>query len=301
MRIAIVGHGFVGKAVDYGFPGYSYIKCLPSTGLFPDMTELSKITIDPPLYGNGEEDLRNFKPDAVFLCLPTPMKDGDISYDLIESWLKYCPEDTVVILKSTVPPFMLKKLLPLHSRIVYNPEFLCERSANHDFVNPPMLVLGGHEKDCEFVESLYEHYSICNRAPVVKVDALAASMIKMTINCFLAMKVTFFNEMYDFFKETGTTTSWETFVGALVCDPRIGDSHMMVPGPDGKRGFGGACFPGNVRAILQDDAMNAFDGGDVFTHLYLLRKVEQINDGYRRAYEPDEREKKNGYFEKETT
>ena len=127
-------------------------------------------------------------------------------------------------------------------KIVYNPEFLTEANSFEDFINPNMQVLGGKWKDCEVVEKAYVRHSSVKIVPTFKVDLITASLIKYTINSWLATKVTFFNELYSLHQASGTKVPWENFTEMLSQDGRIGDTHMSVPGTDGKFGFGGHCF-----------------------------------------------------------
>jgi UDPglucose 6-dehydrogenase len=135
-------------------------------------------------------------------------------------------------------------------KIVYNPEFLTEANAFDDFLNPKMQVLGGKWKDCEAVEKAYIRHSSVKIVPTFKVDLITASLIKYTINSWLATKVTFFNELNDLFNKSGTKIPWENFIDMLTRDDRMGDSHMQVPGTDSKQGFGGHCFPKDTEALL---------------------------------------------------
>ena len=82
-------------------------------------------------------------------------------------------------------------------------------------------------------------------------DISSASLVKYTINTFLASKVIFFNEMHEVFNKLKSNDSWELFIKTLSLDKRIGKSHMDVPGHDGKKGFGGACFPKDTSALLK--------------------------------------------------
>jgi len=135
-------------------------------------------------------------------------------------------------------------------KLVYNPEFLTEANALQDFIDPDMQILGGKWRDCEAVEKAYIRYSAVKIVPTFKVDLITASLIKYTINSWLATKVTFFNEIYDLFKNSGAHASWDQFTEMVKNDPRIGDSHMQVPGTDGKQGFGGHCFPKDTNALI---------------------------------------------------
>ena len=77
-----------------------------------------------------------------------------------------------------------------------------------------------------------------------------ASLVKYTINSFLATKVIFFNEIFNLFNQINSNESWDIFTSIISKDERIGDSHMMVPGHDGRFGFGGACFPKDTSALI---------------------------------------------------
>ena len=90
--------------------------------------------------------------------------------------------------------------------------------------------------------NLYENHSICKTLNFLEMDSKSASLIKYTINSFLASKVIFFNQIKDVFNSSSIEIDWDYFIDCISNDTRIGNSHMMVPGPDGKNGFGGACF-----------------------------------------------------------
>jgi|TARA_B110000459_G_C16569619_1_gene475696 UDPglucose 6-dehydrogenase len=109
-------------------------------------------------------------------------------------------------------------------------------------------------------------------------SATDASFVKYGINAFLAAKLTFFNEFYDAVKEFGG--NYGKIANAIGTDPRIGDSHTRVPGFDGKRGFGGACFPKDVSAFI-----------NFTTQAGMLEYVMKRNNEYRSVYDKDDREK----------
>ena len=111
-----------------------------------------------------------------------------------------------------------------------------------------MHVFGGAIKDTEAVEQLYTEYSSCKKCPVFHTDIISASLVKYCINSFLATKVTFMNEMYDVLK-AAKGTEWSEFVKMINADPRIGKTHMRVPGNDGSRGYAGSCFPKDTSAL----------------------------------------------------
>ena len=111
-----------------------------------------------------------------------------------------------------------------------------------------MHIFGGARTDTEQVEQLYKDHSLCSACPVFHTDLITASMVKYCINSFLATKVTFMNEMYDVLRAAGGT-EWSEFVKIIGTDPRLGTSHMRVPGNDGVRGYAGSCFPKDTAAL----------------------------------------------------
>ena len=239
MKLGIVGHGFVGTAVDHGFT-----------------KDVQKFIVDPKHNStNTIEDLIAFKPDATFVAVPTPqLESGECNTAIREDVMQQLNQckGLLVIVKSTVPAYKLEQLKEqcVDLRIVYNPEFLTEANAHYDFLNPNMQVLGGKWRDCDKVEKAYSRHSNVKVVPTYKVDLITASLIKYTINSWLATKVVFFNELYELHKASKTKIPWENFVDMLSREDRVGSTHMRVPGPDGDYGFGGHCFPKDTAAFL---------------------------------------------------
>ena len=264
LRLGIVGHGFVGKATDWGFN-----------------KRVSKFIVDP-LLNTTIADLKEFKPDIVFICVPTPMGD-DGSQDskkkkkVIHELVLYCPH-SIKVVKSTVLPSLLDKLHKLDSKLVYNPEFLREKHANLDFINSDMIIFGGDRNVSTQVSNAYLRHSRCKTKEHIFTDLKTASLIKYSINTFLASKVIFFNEMHSLYKKLDVTDSWETLINIISRDSRIGNSHMNVPGHDGKKGFGGACFPKDSLALIKfANSLNV--------DLNSLASTVKINNKIRLKYE----------------
>ena len=257
-KIAIIGHGFVGKAVDYGFTH----------------TDIEKHIVDP-LYGTTIEELPAC--NYYFVCVPTPFgDDGSIDTSILDDVMeKLTAKNGIIIVKSTVTPDVITKW---NNHIVYNPEFLTERSANSDFVNPDFHIFGGFEVYTDEVERLYKDYSLCKPCPAYHMSLQEASFVKYAINSFLAMKVLFFNQLYDAVGDT--SANFATIIKAVGSDGRIGSSHTSVPGHDGRQGYGGACFPKDTSAFV-----------NYSNRLTLIEKCIEINNTYRSQYELDEREK----------
>ncbi len=278
MKIGIVGHGFVGKAVDYGF----------------ETPLVQKFLVDP-IYGTILDELKEFNPDAVFICLPTPMSaDGSVDASLVQETVYSLGHDSspmtkrspvlskkLIIVKSTVTPDIVGRLSRVNGRFyetVYNPEFLTERSSQEQFINPPFHIFGGAPEGTRALKELYDEYSNCNRCEIFEMTAQEAAFVKYGINSFLATKVTFFNQLYDAVGGNGNH-NFNTIIRAMGADPRIGTGHTKVPGFDSKRGFGGACFPKDTKAFTKFS-----------NKLSLLERVIEINNEYRSQYDKDERE-----------
>jgi nucleotide sugar dehydrogenase len=271
LKIGIVGHGFVGKATDWGFN-----------------KNVEKFVIDP-VYGTSIKDLNKINPEIVFICVPTPMAsdgshDFSIIVDVINQLRSVCP-NSIKVVKSTVLPSILSKLVRIEPKLIYNPEFLREKYANEDFENSEMIILGGQRNISEKVSNIYKKHSKCERADHIFTDLETASLIKYAINTFLASKVIFFNELNSMFNQLNVTDSWNSVTEIISKDKRIGGSHMDVPGHDGKKGYGGACFPKDTVAL----AKYAEEEG---VQLSLLKTVIKINNRIRSQYPNlDKREK----------
>lgn len=266
LKMGIIGKGFVGGAVSNGF----------------DTKFVSQYIVDPRFSDFSIENLVEANPEVTFICLPTPTRTemsadgpiGSVNADLIKSTLEKLDVlgyEGIVVIKSTVAPSVLQSFqLKYPLNIVYNPEFLTEANANDDFIDPPFQILGGDWDLCTRVEQMYLKFSRVNQVPTFKLDIKAASFLKYTINSWLATKVVFFNELRKLYDTYEMETSWEEFAGVLSHEPRIGPSHMNVPGPDGKFGFGGNCFPKDTKAFVEESRNSSL--------LNLLEKAIRLND-----------------------
>ena len=169
LKLGIVGHGFVGKATDWGFN-----------------KRISKFIVDPVL-NTSVSDLKDFEPEIVFICVPTPMgDDGSQDSSIIEKVIKelilYCPI-AIMVVKSTVLPSLRDKLHKLDSKLIYNPEFL-EKHANIDFINSDMIIFGGDRNISSQVSNAYLRHSRCKTKEYIFTDLKTASLIKYSINTF---------------------------------------------------------------------------------------------------------------------
>ena len=240
-HIGIVGLGYVGKAIQNGFISEKiYTFDIAEKCTEDSLQSLSK------------------KTDIIFICLPTPMnKRGECVTEIIDQTLikinSFNRQHTVII-KSTVPPGTSEHYQAQFKNlnIVFNPEFLTEANFNYDFMNQKRIILGGD--NLSQVESLYKKHFFS--VEIVKLNYKEAEMVKYFSNSFLALKVSFANEIYSLCKKLNI--DYQTMISVAVKDHRIGNSHLSVPGPDGKMGFGGSCFPKDVSALI-----NIFENNNV--------------------------------------
>ena len=270
MKIAIIGLGFVG------------------TALFKGLKDNLKILKVDPKLGTNIKDLDKFNPDIIFICLPTPMLDDgnqDIKILLsVYNELEDLNIDALKIVKSTITPESIKKLNSINDKFIFSPEFLRERTGEEDFINGNLIIFGGDEELCKDASKFFKQYTLCKQQDHIITDKFSASLAKYTINSFLANKVIFFNEISKIFNSTETNESWEDFINIVSLDKRIGDSHMQVPGPDGRKGFGGACFPKDTEAFYSYSKK-------ISSEFSLLKKTISINKKIRSLYNsPTERE-----------
>jgi len=283
-NLGIVGHGFVGQAVEYAFTH-----------------PLVNFRLYDPKYGRDVEELKEMDredhPHCFFICAPTPSNDdGSVNSSIVETAVIKCLNYTeaMVIVKSTITPDVVDRLYgsmnaEQKDRFAYNPEFLTEKNAKADFVSAKFHVVGGTPSAIMETIDIYEVFSSCESNDYHRMTAYEASFVKYSINSFLSTKVTFFNQLYDLANLYGC--NYNTIVRAVGKDDRVGMGHTRVPGFDGKRGFGGACLPKDTNAFLRFSTHEHEDGGTI--SFDLLQKVLDINTSYRIQYDLDEREKVN--------
>ena len=238
-RVGIIGYGFVGR------------------GAAAAMESVAEVAWhDPALAGSRTlADLVRWA-DVLFVCVPTPMARSGAA-DLgtvreVAGLLADLGVDVPVLLKSTVPPGTTADLVRRWPslRLVFNPEFLRERHYIEDATAPARVVLGWSsaidEPSRDQVRSLYVRRF--SDTPRVELAATEAELLKYASNALFGVKVSFANEMGELADRLGVP--WEPVRRALVLDPRVGDGHLAVPGPDGAHGFGGSCLPKDMSGLL---------------------------------------------------
>ena len=237
MKIGIIGNGFVGNSIAFGFSPTHEIRIHDK---------------DPKRNLNTIEEV--LECDVVFVAVPTPMNgNGAISLKIVESALKEISDknqrnDNIMILKSTMVPGSTNNFIKQFPKlnIVFNPEFLTERTAKLDFLTQARIILGGDSKLTNKVKKIFEERFM--HTYIIETDATTAELIKYMNNVFFAAKVSIMNEFKQVCDAIGA--DWKQALKGFAADQRIGDSHLNVPGPDGKLGFGGSCFPKDINAFM---------------------------------------------------
>jgi len=224
VNLTLIGYGFVGKAVHEVLKDHYEVKI-----------------VDPQYNDN----VINNDSDGYIVCVPTPTTlSGACDMTIVEAVVKACPKNKPILIKSTISlEGWRKDLEPQGKQITFSPEFLTAANANEDFRNQDKMLFGGDNK--EFWNDVFIE---CKAYDPIYATIEELILTKYLRNSFLATKVAFFNEVFDLCETAGIDYNQ---VKALVgMDERITHSHMHVPGPDGDRGFGGACFPKDTEALV---------------------------------------------------
>lgn len=231
-KVGIIGLGFVGESQAFAFSPTSEIRIYD---------------IDPLKSTHTLKEVCQC--DFVFIAVPTPMKKNgsqDLSY--IENVFSQVTSGPIFIIKSTILPGTTKKLSEKYNKldIIFSPEFLTERTAKLDMLTQSRIIFGGSKQLCSKVKKLFEQ-RFMNRHYIIT-DSTTAELIKYMNNTFFATKISIINEFKRLSDVLGT--NWNDAIYGFISDGRIGDSHLHVPGPDGKLGYGGTCFPKDVNALI---------------------------------------------------
>jgi len=245
MKIGIIGIGVVGG---------SLVKWLISN------TKHSIARWDP--YKGFTEDLSGS--EAIFICIPVKPNETGQAVSELESTVKFAKQFTnKVFIRSTVLPGTNDLL-----ETISCPEFLTARVADKEMERIPILV-----GECNpFLIS-----EIFPKKEITMVKNKEAELAKFAHNCFGAMKVTFFNMIYNISKDL--EIDYEKVLGGILMSGFINKPHTQVPGPDGKCGYGGACFPENMEALG-----NYFESKGFDEYSELFKSVIELNRTNREMY-----------------
>jgi UDPglucose 6-dehydrogenase len=242
MKIGIIGNGFVGKATNQ-------LKCKDIDILAYDIN---------PEFCSPKGLLLNEMNECeiIFVSVPTPMnKDGSCHLGIVKSVLndlKNISYGGFIVLRSTVPVGTSDEL-----ECYFMPEFLTEKNYVEDFIHNKDWIFGklglDEEIDFKFEQKIRELFNLAIQNDRIKHDNFhfltnkEAEMVKMFRNCFLSTKVSFCNEIYEFCEKKNI--NYENMRKVAANDYRILHSHTYVPGHDGRKGFGGTCFPKDTSSL----------------------------------------------------
>jgi UDPglucose 6-dehydrogenase len=298
MRIAMIGSGYVGLVSGACFADFGHeVVCVDL-----DETKIEKLRQGViPIYEPGLDQLvadnvaakrLSFTTDlaeavvdseVVFIAVGTPSRRGDgyadlsYVYSAAASIAKAISGFTVVVTKSTVPvgtgdevERIIRETNPKADvAVVSNPEFLREGAAIEDFKRPDRIVVGADEERARAVMSRVYRPLYLNQSPLVFTNRRTAETIKYAANAFLAMKITFINEMADFCEKAGADV--QDVARGIGLDKRIG-SKFLNAGP----GYGGSCFPKDTMALVKT-------AQDLGTPVRLIETAVAVNDQRKRA------------------
>jgi UDPglucose 6-dehydrogenase len=292
MKICMIGAGYVGLVSAACFADFGWeVTCVDNDESKVDALKRGEV----PIYEPGLDELieRNVAAgrihftgaleeamtdaDVVFLAVGTPVRRGDGYADLsyvfaaVDEIAPHLVSGVVITTKSTVPvgtsreiERRLKALRPdAELAVCSNPEFLREGSAIRDFTHPDRVLVGTDSAlGRQVMERLYQPLAL-RKAPIIFVSRESAELAKYAANAFLAMKITFINEIADLCEMVGADVG--EVAGAVGADGRIG-SKFLHAGP----GYGGSCFPKDVTALVRT-------AREAKSPLSLVEQVEKVN------------------------
>ena len=264
MKIGIIGNGFVGKATNQ-------LKCQD--------IEILAYDINPEYCVPAGLHLQDMNAcEIIFISVPTPMnKDGSCHVGIITSVLTDLTNigyEGFIVLRSTIPAGTSNQL-----KCYFMPEFLTEKNYVHDFIHNKDWIFGllelNEQRDIQFKQKIRELFELAYKNDCIKYNTLhflsnnEAEMVKMFRNCYLATKVSFCNEIYEFCEKLGI--NYENVRKVAANDDRILHSHTNVPGHDNRKGFGGTCFPKDTASLKYEMSKNGMTP-------YILNAIIERNE-----------------------
>ena len=298
MRVAMIGTGYVGLVSGACFADFGHeVTCVDKDPSKIERLERGEIPIFEPglddlVAANVRDGRLSFaldgaaairEADAVFIAVGTPSRRGDGHADL--SYVHAAAEEiagliegfTVIVTKSTVPvgtgdeiEAIIRARRPdADFAVVSNPEFLREGAAIEDFKRPDRIVVGAEDERAQAVmREIYRPLNL-NETPILFTGRRTSELIKYAANAFLAMKITFINEMADLCEKVGADV--QQVARGIGLDNRIG-SKFLHAGP----GYGGSCFPKDTIALVR----TAVDAG---SPVRLIETTVEVNDARKKA------------------
>lgn len=254
-NVLVVGHGYVGQAVSSVFSN-------------------DNLCIADPKIKTSIKDFKKQLFDIIFVCVDTPKNEKFKTLDKVLKELDSYFAHSTVVCKSTASPVFYKKAEKKYNKIklLHSPEYLSHWNNIEDFKNQRFVIMGGYKsasiKACDILLSRLEY---AKTARITDIET--ASLVKYSENVFLALKITFANELYLLHKKLKLKSSFDEFTSLLALDERIGGSHFEVPGRDGKYGWGGHCFEKDIPEFFN------FSKSQLVDFFYKLNKKHRRNSG----------------------
>lgn len=294
MNVTVIGTGYVGLVTGAIFSNQGHeVTCVDTAkkkienlwqGILPIYEPgLEEVVTDGIKMGclefttDAKEAVKNS--DVVFLAVGTPQtEDGAANLDYLTAAAKSIArdvrDDAIVVIKSTVPVGTNRHISEVIAQergsnieVANNPEFLKEGTAIDDCLNPDRIVLGVRsDRATETLERLYQSLVAAadTRCPILVMEPESAEMTKYAANCMLAMKISFINEIANLCEQLGADV--ENVREGICSDHRIG-REFLKPGA----GYGGSCFPKDVRALISQAKDVDFDA-------QLLKTTDAVNE-----------------------
>lgn len=289
MKLSIIGTGYVGLVTGTCFAEMGHeVTCIDIDAAKVERMKKGECPIfepglEPMMQSNYNDKRLHFsnnyetvsKAEAIFLAVGTPSSDdgqADLKYvfGACDSIIPFLKDGSIVVVKSTVPVGTGNKLREyIKSKttkkfyVVNNPEFLKEGSAVEDFMKPERIIIGCLEDSAgAVIEELYEPFNRQAKR-TIRMSNISAEMTKYAANCFLATKISFMNEVAKLCDIVGADV--EEVRHGISTDSRIG-AQFLYPGP----GYGGSCFPKDVKALVYTAKENGM-------HFQIVEAVEAVN------------------------
>lgn len=238
----IIGNGVVGKAHIRAWAGH--------------VSDCKIYDADPVRSVDSLEETA--AADYVFISVPTDRRPGsyECNTDIVEEVFKKLaavPKCGTVVVRSTVPIGFCREMTKLYGHLVvlHHPEFVTETSSHIDAFTPSRNLIGYTSSQCS-IDVAHRFGDLCRKrfpgVPVFTMSTEETEYVKLAMNVVWAVKVGLFNELR--VVADAADLDWEHCREAMLTDGRITHSHTQVPGPDGKRGFGGKCLPKDLANLI---------------------------------------------------
>ncbi len=298
MKIAMVGSGYVGLVSGACFADFGHeVVCIDKDPAKIESLQAGIMPIFEPglaelVTSNAKSGRLSFTTDlaagiagasAIFIAVGTPSRRGDghadlsFVYAVAEEIGQHLLNDAVIVTKSTVPVgtgdeverILSEAGLSMKFAVASNPEFLREGAAISDFKHPDRIVIGTEDEWARGVMKEVYRPLFLNKSPILFTSRRTSELIKYAANAFLAVKITFINEMADLCEKVGADV--QDVSRGIGMDGRIG-SKFLHAGP----GYGGSCFPKDTLALLKT-------AEDYEAPTRIVEAVVAVNDSRKRA------------------